>query len=433
MPSAPRNIKKPTTESLADMVLRALRRIEKDSAFGGWSAGLPLQEGDTIVFNNSFLFRHGSKTAKSPYYLVAPLSRTGKLSAPLSILEPSQAQNVDFRYVPKRQAHPALAPLEDAIRDQRDKLGTVVFALISSVVEDRRLQLPFAYQPFETIALDPNGSADVSLHGSEVVLRSTEDEAALWAAFGAACGNIGVSPDDEMKGAFAKALDDLETRASASLRLPPTNARTATGVTDNILRALREQKRLYSKSLKKYQAARTDDSRRTHFNEVLRIAYSFSREAATLLELIVSICDLKPLVLWCTIDRHLALSEALRALPWTRSKNKPTMANYVNAIGDSRNRAFHSVFPFEKALHFVLPDGALDGAELRLFSEFGSKSHANELTYNDKELVEVLMRFTRTRARPTPDSFWVKNEAVMDAMIALFAATNDLLKDLHVK
>ncbi len=429
----PRKLKKPTTKSLADMVLRALRRIEKDRAFAGWSANLPMQEGDSVAFNNSFLFRRGSKTSKSPYYLVAPLGRTGRLSAPLSILEPSQAQNVDFRYVPKRQASPALAALDDSIRDQRDKLGTIVFALISTVVEDRRLQLPFAHQPFETIALDSNGPADVALHGTEVVLRSTEDEAALWAAFGVECGGVGVSPDDKMKSAFAKALDDLETQASASLRLPPTNARTTTGVTDNILRALRLQKRLYAKSLKKYQAARGDDSRRTHFNEVLRVAYSFSREAATLLDLIVSICDLKPLVLWCTIDRHFALSEALRALPWTRSKNKPTMANYVNAIGDSRNRAFHSVFPFEKALHFVLPDGALDGAELRLFSEFGSKSHANELTYNDKELVEVLTKFTRTRVRPTPDSFWVKNEAVMAAMIALFAATNDLLKDLHVR
>ncbi|MEQ8719665.1 MAG: hypothetical protein RLO52_30235 [Sandaracinaceae bacterium] len=428
-----RKLKTPTPKSLAATVLRALRRIEKDPAFAGWSAGLPMQDGDSVVFNNSFLFRGGSKTSKSPHYLVAPVGRTGKLAAPLSILEPSKAQNVDFRYIPKRQASPALVPLDDAIRDQRTRLGTIVFTLISTVVEDRRLQLPFAQEPFETITLDPNGSEDVVLKGTEVVLRNTEDEAALWAAMGAKCSAIGVSPGDKMKSAFAKALDALETQASASLRLPPTNARTKTGVTDNILRALRAQKRLYARSLKRYQAARTDDSRRTHFNEVLRVAYSFSREAATLLDLIVSICDLKPLVLWCTIDRHFALSEALRALPWTRSKNKPTMANYVNAIGDSRNRAFHSVFPFEKALHFVLPDGALDGAELRLFSEFGSKSHANELTYNDKELVEVLTKFTRTRMRPTPDSFWVKNEAVMDAMVALFAATNDLLKELHVK
>lgn len=102
MPPGVRKLQKPTAKSLADMVLRALRRIEKDPAFAGWSAGLPLDAGDSVVFNNSFLFRRGSGTSKSPYYLVAAVGRTGKLSAPLSILEPSQAQNVDFRYVPKR-------------------------------------------------------------------------------------------------------------------------------------------------------------------------------------------------------------------------------------------------------------------------------------------------------------------------------------------
>ena len=149
--------------------------------------------------------------------------------------------------------------------------------------------------------------------------------------------------------------------------------------------------------------------------------------------MIVSVCDLKPLVLWATLDKHYELSEALKSLPWTRSRRKASLKGYIDLVGDARNRAFHNVFPFDKALHFELPDGALAGAELRIFSEFGSRSHGNELNFHDKALAEVMLDFTRARRRPTPDAFWQKNETVMTSMVDLFAETNALLKDLYVQ
>ena len=66
------------------------------------------------------------------------------------------------------------------------------------------------------------------------------------------------------------------------------------------------------------------------FNEVLRLPYNFAGDAKTFIELIVSICDLKPVVLWGTIGSHFALSEAFRALPWMRSRNKASLKKYVD-------------------------------------------------------------------------------------------------------
>jgi hypothetical protein len=109
------------------------------------------------------------------------------------------------------------------------------------------------------------------------------------------------------------------------------------------------------------------------------------------------------------------------------------LKGYIDLVGDARNRAFHNVFPFEKALHFELPSGALAGAELRIFSEFGSRAHGNELTFHDKALADVMMDFTRARRRPTPDTFWEKNTEVMSSMIELFSETNSVLKELYTE
>lgn len=165
-------------------------------------------------------------------------------------------------------------------------------------------------------------------------------------------------------------------------------------------------------------------------NEILRIAYNFASDATTYLNLIVSICDLKPIVLWGTIAEHIALSEAFKQLPWTRSRNKPSMKNYTLTISDARNSAFHNLFPFRKSLQLTLPQSALQNAELRIFSEHGKKKD-NRLSFQDRELIDLLTEFTRARERRVASRFWQQNLAVMDATIALFSATNSFLKTLY--
>jgi hypothetical protein len=146
--------------------------------------------------------------------------------------------------------------------------------------------------------------------------------------------------------------------------------------------------------------------------------------------LIVSICDLKPIVLWGTIAEHFTLSEAFRTLPWTRSRNKPSMKNYFSTVADARNSAFHHLFPFRKSLDVILPEKALRDVSLRFFSEH-SRRKENRLDYQDKQLADVLLEFTRARDRRAPAQFWYKNLEVMDATIQLFVSTCDFLKTLY--
>ncbi len=106
-----------------------------------------------------------------------------------------------------------------------------------------------------------------------------------------------------------------------------------------------------------------------------------------------------------------------KALPKQLPENDP----------DARNSAFHNLFPFRKSLKVPLPDTALGTPELRIFAQHTKKSE-NQLTYRDKELVDVLLEFTRARERRVSLSFWQKNLEVMDAMIRLFQRTNEFLK-----
>ncbi|MBI4178961.1 hypothetical protein HY522_06045 [bacterium] len=415
-----------------ERVVRAVRRIESHPEFKKWASDEHVAEGDLILINNSFVFRE-VQTEKSPLYLAVEVGPGGRLKTPPTVTTLPSRQNLDFRRFAATQPRPVLQSLQASISQQKKMLGHLVFGLIGSVSEDRRVEAAPRTGSISRIVWNPAARELLTMIGDVVEINSVEDEEALWSAYMSAADASGLTVSPQTQPEFAEALDTLLGLGAASLRLPQPEMRPHTGILDTIVKALREHVSDYGAVLVKYTRAQADESRKIHFNEVLRVAYAFSQEASTLLRLIVSVCDLKPLVLWATIDKHHDLSEALKSLPWTRSRRKPSLKGYIDLVGDARNRAFHNIFPFDKALHFELPDGALAGAELRIFSEFGSRSHGNELSFHDKALAEVMLGFTRARRRPTPDTFWQKNEAVMKGMVDLFAETNALLKDLYAQ
>jgi hypothetical protein len=252
-------------------------------------------------------------------------------------------------------------------------------------------------------------------------VRQTHDEEQLWHRLLQI-----VTPDDDetepLRDAFGAALDKLQDQAIARVSVPTRGSAPSAGMTDAILDVLRNERAQYAAALIATGGAVS--------NDVLRIAYNFASDATTYLRLIVSVCDLKPLVMWPAIAVHHRLSEAFKALPWSRSRKKPSLKNYHDTIADARNAAFHNLFPFRKSLIVSLSDEALRSAELRMFAEHGKKK-ANELRFRDKELVDVLLEFTRARYRVVSDTFWQRNLEVMDATLALFERTNAVLKSLR--
>ena len=110
-------------------------------------------------------------------------------------------------------------------------------------------------------------------------------------------------------------------------------------------------------------------------------------------------------------------------LPWTRQNTKPSLTIYIDTVRKARNKSFHRLIPFSKAFEIKLPDNSIQNASLRIFSEYGAKSNSNRLEYKDKELVEVLMEFTRTSEEVVSDNFWYKNAKVIENTIELLKIT----------
>ncbi|MCL4849385.1 MAG: hypothetical protein KJ066_22765 [Acidobacteria bacterium] len=408
-----------------DDVVDSVRRLTDSSAFAAWLESEPAKPGDLILINNSFVFRD-VKTTKADAFLSFRVAEHG--APPELLVSRGVRFNVDFkRMAAGSQNLPPSQALSEALEVQVNELGHLAFLLIGDIEDTERIDTGIGHAAFAEVVWDPTATATCAVDGERIVVSRTDDEELLWAGVQRYYDATGEPPPDGLRQAFGVALDRLQDEAVARVRIPDGRCNSDAGITDRVLTVLREQRNEYASAIDEYEQAGDEASPR--LNDILRIAYNFSSDATGFLRLIVSLCDLKPIVLWGTIAQHHALSEAFNALPWSRSKHKPSLSNYQRTIADARNSAFHNLFPFRKSLSVPLPEAALGTPELRIFSEHTRRSE-NQLTYRDKELVDVLLEFTRARERRVSLSFWKGNLAVMDAAIALFQRTNDFLKVL---
>lgn len=273
---------------------------------------------------------------------------------------------------------------------------------------------------------DPTKEGGVGFELGRIIVDQVSDEDAIWNTVSEHLTAHGDELLPSLRDALGVALDKLQEQAVMRVVIPSAGGEPAFGITDAVLTVLKEQRDHYVHAVARCLGP---DTQAEAYNDVLRLAYNFASDATGFLRLVVSVCDLKPIVLWATIAEHFALSAAFHAMPWSRSNNKPSLKNYHQTIADARNSAFHNLFPFRKSLRIGLPESALGAPELQIFSEYTRKSE-NQLTYRDKELVEVLLEFTRARERSLPLPFWQKNIDLMNAMIALFERTNEVVKTL---
>ncbi len=77
-----------------------------------------------------------------------------------------------------------------------------------------------------------------------------------------------------------------------------------------------------------------------------------------------------------------------------------------------------------------MPNNSLKGATIKIFSKH-SKKKENQLSYDDKAMVDVLLDFTRTSEHKIAFSFWEKNRTVMELSVKLFEETNEFLELLY--
>lgn len=412
--------------TLRSIINNSVEKVKSHPGFAEWCKSQKIGEGDLVAINNSFVFRDVSTTKADSYVVL----KHGKENFHKEIFVATglNLKNDFVFFSSKNKSLPVIKPINEAIEDQISGIGQVVFVLIGGIQDNVVLEENFTRNGFSIIVWNPECKDLLEISGTKIEIKQPYDEPALWKEFISRCKKNNIAIDEEStKKEFGVVLDRLQGRAEANLVLPTDTSKVTQGITDSIIEALRERKNDYVKALAKCDGRPEKD--RDAFNEVLRISYNFSNDVIPLLKLVISICDLKPIILWAAIGEHYALSEAFRALPWTRSKNKASLKNYISTVGDARNSVFHNLFPIQKALRFSLPSEAFQDVEMLIFSEYTSKG--NKLTYQDKDLVDLFLEFTRARQRPVPSDFWEKNVDVMDKVIDLFDATNKVLKELY--
>ena len=410
-------------DKVVNLIKRGIRRLINHPTCQQWVAEQSPRASDICLVNNSFVYRDVS-TAKSEQYIALKIGDNGKLE-PTPYIATGPRINSDFKHVAaKLPKFPTLTTLQDAVKAEMVKWGSLAFIPIGHVEDTIVIEQSMNHKSFAKVVWDPTLETVARVIPPVIMVQYTYDEDAIWSQVAAWFAKRGESIPNSLRESVGVALDKLQDRATAKLNLPMAGESKRCSMTDDIIKVLREQRKEYRSAL----ALLVNQQPRTAaLNDILRIAYNFASDATMFLRLIVSICDLKPIVLWGTIAEHFRLSESFKQIPWVRSHNKPSLKNYISTISDARNSAFHNLFPFRKSLSVALPESALQNASLRIFSEYGKKKE-NQLNYQDRELTEVLFEFTRARERRVPIRFWQQNLEVMDNSIDLFDKTSNFLK-----
>lgn len=404
-----------------------LKQLTAGEHFRAWTdAGVPARSGHAFI-NNSFLFRESTRSAKSRLYLAFEV-KSGVINTddPLVAVRTAR-QNVDFQFVQTGSSTTSVVqPLEESVKHLVSTFGRVGFVLIGQLHDDLKFEQAIESDGrFKKLELDPQCKEPVQLAGDAIRLRDLVDEEVLWEELRT------LAPDDadeELAGALASSLAELRESAYARLTLPSGHEAEGETLLDGILDAFQRATVDYQASLELCQG----DSRRNPdaFTNLLRIAYNFTSDAIDLVKFIVDMSDLKPLILFLTINAQLKLALGLQSLPTRRMERKPSLKLYQETVASARSSAFHRLFPFSKAIEVDVTGLTFQARRLRLFPEYQARSK-NSVDYEDRALVEAMTKFARSAEYSLAPVFWAQNLHVMEATTDLIRNLRDGLAAVH--
>ena len=383
-------------------------------------------EDKLLLINNSFPFRDRSiKTNKSSMYLAVPAEITRVSENDVFVIE-GKTTTIDYTYISKEDPGiKAQHRLRDAITKELKLLGTLVFILVSEIDDNLSFEETVAHPIVSQVILNPKLKNIIQITDHTLIVREIDNIAVIWSELESALNKIPETEVDLLKQALTVSLRNLRRQAYARLIVPNKVDDSTNYFLDKMVIPLREQLKLYREAL---QQLDTDNLETPLPTDVLRIAYNFTDDALKLIRVLVSVGDLKPLVFWGTFLSHYRLSEALKSLPWAKQVKKPKLSDYQRQISRARNRVFHRLLPFSKSFEILVPDNSLKDIRIRIFSEYSGRANSNTFTFRDKELVDVLMEFSRTSEEGVDRMFWNRNANVMECTAEIVEATSRFLK-----
>lgn len=373
-----------------------------------------------VVVNSSFLYRDKKwvPTNQSSRRLLLTVRHPGEFE--ISVAE-GVSMNAQTKLLgPADQ--PKVTPLAAAIEDESARVGDLLyFALLGKVAGLRAASAPVNGMRVTEIRLQ-SGPGEVQPIGLGVfAIRGV-------LAVESVLDRIGAELDspltEEERQAVAKIYAALVD--GAVTETSPPDGTTADTVLGGIVRAMGAKAKEYDTALGRLKK-NADSGEALH--EVLRLAYNFSSDILPLIGLIVSVCDLKPLLFWCTLDRQWELHDRFRRLPWSALGRKGNLEEYASTISGARSHAFHHILPFEGTLDVDLRRADVRAERIRLFPL--AKSGGGGVRLADQELADLLSKFSRGANRPVGLAFWEGNAAVLRAAASLGEAMLASLAALH--
>jgi len=282
-------------QTILQIIQDSLSDVCRSESIQGQLADETVTDGDLLLINNSFLFRDVS-TAKSEYYLAAALNGDRSLRDEFWVLRGIKLTSDARRISPQSKNIGERRPLKEVVREVLPLVGPLVFTLIGEVDDTLTHEAAIGSGLFEKIICDPRCPDACRVEGKTIWVRHTHDEEAVWQGVEA---HLGVSSSEAPHGLremLWRALEELERNAVAQLVIPEPTSERRSGLIDSIVSALRAQRETYSAAFERCQGEAMGDPEA--FNELLRISYNFASDAIGFLRLVISVCDLKPLVLW---------------------------------------------------------------------------------------------------------------------------------------
>lgn len=421
-------------KQIEKVITEAVERLMQRAEFSNWFGAQTPANDDVIVINNSFIYRDKSliKTTKNDQYLCLKI-KDSKPQEEVLVAKPSDF-NSDFKLLSAKSGNlPTTEPLGKAIENELGRLGQLLFVLMGEIKDEPR-SVPINHSYATELQFDPAATkaavAGVVAGSRRIIVHQLLDPEAAWKEIESTV-EIDLGDDGKnLADKFATAFEKLKNEAVSKLQLPnPGASKSESSFIARLRQAVSDQRKLYDEALKKCD--KEGGRSGVHLNEVLRIAYNFSDDALKVLQLLVSVSDLKAVLLWCTIREHFDVAAAFRNLPWTKSTKKPSLSRYQEIINEARNRAFHNLLAFDRTVESDLHGISIGARSLTLLPAHGRRKAHVAFDYEDRELVEVLTELTLAPETAVSMDFWKRNAHVMQTFESLLAKMEEALSQLN--
>lgn len=421
------------TNSIEKTIIANLTEFLHKNQFVEWMSKQKANDGDYIFFNNCFIYRERFvKTKKNKSFLGAKISNNSLDLSTTVVATPNDFDG-DFKvFSSKDKTITGITTLIDAIQNENLRIGQLIFFLIGELI-DNPITIPIASSDIPELRYDNRAtSQDIIVENgkSVFIVNQLRDPEGAWNSAIMNLNNTLGNKVSAFEKTFFTAFEKLRKEVRVQLLLPkPCSQRKNNTFISQLLQSIVSQRKDYEASLTKY--LKEQEGQSIHLRELLRISYNFADDAIKILQLLVSICDLKPILFWQTLCARYDVVDCFRNLPLSTNDNKGDPNKYREKVNGARNKAFHNLLLFDRTIEADLNGITMNARKLTLFPEYGQRKTTVALDYEDRELIEILKEFSRAEETLVAQDFWEKNLSLIVSFEKLLEDTENALWDLN--